>query len=217
MAAAQESRLSANMSAFDFFDDIWCIHQTSHPARWPVMQRRLARMGIDHRARRFASVPSPADARIGRALSHRRIVQDAAERSLRSVLVIEDETLFLDRTEMVLGAAVAELRGKAWRLLHLGTWRGSDGLQGEPGCAYLRQADKRTGPHAVAYGAAVFAEFLAATPMSFGAMQTWLGEHGSIDAILAGLEPALVVHPAVATVPFSLPYQDPEDQERFVP
>ena len=217
MAAARESRLSANMSAFDFFDDVWCIHQTNHPARWPIMQRRLARMGIDHRARRFASVPSPADARIGRALSHRRIVQDAAERSLRSVLVIEDETLFLDRTEIVLGAAVAELRGRPWRLLHLGTWRGSDGLAAEPGCAHLRQADKRTGPHAVAYGAAVFAEFLAATPMSFGAMQTWLGEHGSIDAIQAGLEPALVVHPAVATVPYSLPYQDPEDQERFVP
>ena len=123
MAAAEESRLFAHMSAFDFFDDIWCIHQTNHPARWPIMQRRLARLGIDHRTRRFASVPSPADARIGRALSHRRIVQDAAERSLRSVLVIEDETLFLDRTETVLGAAVAELRGKPWRLLHLGTWR----------------------------------------------------------------------------------------------
>ena len=217
MAAAEESRLFAHMSAFDFFDDICCIHQTNHPARWPIMQRRLARLGVDHRTRRFASVPSPADARIGRALSHRRIVQDAAERSLRSVLVIEDETLFLDRTETVLGAAVAELRGKPWRLLHLGTWCGSDSLQEEPGCAHLRQADKRTGPHAVAYCAGVFAEFLTATPMSFGSMQTWLGEHGSIDAILAGLEPALVVHPAVATVPYSLPYQDPEDQERFVP
>jgi hypothetical protein len=26
-----------------------------------------------------------------------------------------------------------------------------------------------------------------------------------------------VVHPAVATVPYSLPYQAPADQERFVP
>ena len=136
--------------------------------------------------------------------------------SLRSVLVIEDETLSsiarkwcwaprLPNSEASPGVCCISAR------------RGSDSLPPEPGCAYLRQADKRTGPHAVAYGAAVFAEFLAATPMGFGAMQTWLGENGAIDVILVGLEPALVVHPAVATVPFSLPYQDPEDQERFVP
>ena len=205
------------MSAFDFFDDIWCIHQPAHPARWPVMQRRFQRIGIAARVRRFPSVPAPADERIGRALSHRRIVQDAAEHALRSVLVVEDETLFLDRIDAVLAGAAAELRGKPWRLLHLGTWRGSDGLPDEPGCAHLRNADSRAGPHAVAYGAAVFSDFLARMPMNFGAMQNFLGEHGSIDAVLTALAPALVVHPAVATVPFSLPYQDPADQQRFVP
>jgi hypothetical protein len=205
------------VSAFDFFDDIWCVHHVAKSERWQTMQQRFAQLGIAKRVRLFVSVPSPADERIGRALSHRRIVQDAAERSLRSVLVIEDETLFLDRTEVVLADAVRELRGRPWRLLHLGTWRGSDGLTAEPGCAALRQAGDRTGPHAVAYGAAVFAEFLARSPLGFGAMQTMLGEHGSIDAILAALAPALVVHPAIATVPFSLPYQDPADQQRFVP
>ena len=123
------------MSAFDFFDDIWCIHHAAKPVRWPAMQARLARLGIGERARRFPSVPSPADERIGRALSHRRIVQDAAERGLRCVLAIEDETLFLDRTEAVLTAATAELRGRQWKLLHLGTWRGSDGLAEEPDAA----------------------------------------------------------------------------------
>jgi hypothetical protein len=98
------------MSAFDFFDDIWCIHHPEYPARWPVMQSRFARLGIERRVRHFALVPSPADERIGRELSHRRIVQDAAERSLRSVLVIEDETLFLDRSDAVLAHAAAELR-----------------------------------------------------------------------------------------------------------
>jgi len=205
------------MSAFDFFDDIWCIHHAAYPARWAVMQARLTRLGIGGRVRRFPFVPSPADERIGRALSHRRIVQDAAERGLRSVLAIEDETLFLDRTEEVLAGAAAELRGRAWRLLHLGTWRGSDGLAAEPGCAHLRQTGGRAGPHAVAYGAAVFADLLARMPMNFGAMQEYLGANGSIDAILDGLGPAFVVHPAVATVPFSLPFQEPADQQRFVP
>src|SRR5215467_12865763 len=149
------------MSAFDFFDDILCINHAAHPQRWPVMQGRLDRLGIAERARRFPAVRSPADERIGRALSHRRIVQDAAERGLRSVLVIEDETLFLDRADRVLAAATAELRGRSWRLLHLGTWRGSDGLAAEPGCSHLRQAGGRCGPHAVAYGAAVFTDLLA--------------------------------------------------------
>lgn len=205
------------MSAFDFFDDIRCIHHSAHPARWPVMQARFAWLGIKTRVRHFASVSSPADERIGRALSHRRIVQDAAERSLRSVLVIEDETLFLDRSDTVLAAAAAELRGREWRLLYLGTERGSDGLGAEPGCAHLRQASGRSGPHAVAYSAAVFAELLARLPIDFAAMQDHLGADGSLDSDLAALEPALVVHPAIATVPLNLPFQDPADQERFIP
>jgi hypothetical protein len=204
------------MSAFDFFDDIRCIHHAAHPARWAVMQARFARLGIGERVRRFPSVPSPADERIGRALSHRRIVQDAAERGLRSVLVIEDETLFLDRADAVMAGAAAELRGRAWRLLHLGTWRGSHGLTPEAGCAHLCQAAGRTGPHAVAYGAAVFAELLARMPIGFGAMQDHLGEQGSIDVILTALEPALVIHPAIATVPYSLPFQQPAEQDRFI-
>jgi hypothetical protein len=206
----------SRVSAFDLFDDIWCIHHQAKPARWPIMQRRFTQLGIADRVRRFQSVSSPADERIGRALSHRHIVQDAAERSLRSVLVVEDETLFLDRAETILSNAARELRGKPWRLLHFGTWRGSDDLTPEPGSTALRQAGDRTGPHAVAYGAAVFSDLLACSPLSFGAMQTALGENGSIDSILASLVPALVVHPAIATVPFSLPYQNPADQQRFV-
>jgi hypothetical protein len=205
------------MSAFDFFDEIWCIHHSAYPVRWPVMQARFARLGIEARVRHYPLVPSPADKRIGRALSHRRIVQDAAERSLRSVLVAEDETLFLDRSEAVLAAAATELRGRAWRLLYLGTRRGSDGLAAAPGCAHLRQAAGRTGSHAVAYNAAVFVELLARLPISFGAMQDHLGAGGSLDADLAAFEPALVMHPAIATVPLDLPFQDPADQQRFVP
>jgi hypothetical protein len=205
------------MSAFNFFDDIWCINDLARPDRRTAMATRLGRLGIVARARWFAAVPSPADERIGRALSHRRIVQDAAERGLRSVLVIEDETLFLDRTETVLHAALAELRGRSWKLLYLGTPRGAHGLTAEPGAAHLRQAGGRTGPHAVAYHAAAFAELLDRTPMNFGAMRDALGTAGSIETILAERTPALVVHPAVATVPVDLPFQEPADQERFVP
>lgn len=205
------------MSAFDFFDQIWCINAASRPERWSTMQARLSQLACHDRVRRFPAVPAPADERVGRALSHRRLIQMAAERGLRSVLVIEDETLFLDRTEAILARAAGELTGRSWKILYLGTWRGSDGLTTEPGCKHLAQAGGRTGPHAVAYGSASYAELLAVLPMSFGAMQTCLADHGSIDQIIAPIGPAFVVHPAVATVPISLPFQAPEDQEHFVP
>jgi glycosyltransferase involved in cell wall biosynthesis len=45
---------------------------------------RFARLGIESRVRHFPFVPSPAHERIGRVLSHRLILQSAAERILRS-------------------------------------------------------------------------------------------------------------------------------------
>jgi hypothetical protein len=47
-------------------------------------------------------------------------------------------------------------------------------------------------------------------------MEEFLGTDGSIDAILADIAPSFVVHPAVATVPVSLPWQEPADQRAFV-
>ncbi len=205
------------MCAFDAFDEIWCVNDPARASRRSTMTGRLARLGIGERTRWFPAVPSPADARIGRALAHRRIIQDAAERALRSVLVIEDETLFLDRTEAVLAAALAELRGRDWKLLYLGAPRGGHGLTAEPGYAHLRQAGGDAWPNAVAYHAAAYAELLVALPTGFAAMHDALGAEGSIATILAGRAPALVVHPAVATVPADLPFQEPADQERFVP
>jgi hypothetical protein len=48
-------------------------------------------------------------------------------------------------------------------------------------------------------------------------MRDHLGAGDSLDTDLTALEPALVVHPAIATVPLDLPFQDPADQERFIP
>lgn len=180
------------------------------------MQARFSKLGIVDRVRRFDAVRSPADARIGRILSHRRILQEAAERGLRSVLVIEDETLFLDRSDAILACATRALRDRPWKLLHLGTWRGCDGLAIEAGCAHLAPAAARVGPHAIAYGAAGFDEILARLPMSFGAMADFLGADRAIDDVLAAVDASWVVCPAIATVPISLPYQEPADQLRFV-
>jgi hypothetical protein len=181
------------------------------------MRARFERLRLHERVRPVTAVATAGDARIGRALSHRHVVRDAMERGLRAVLVVEDETLFLDRADAVLAAAVKELRGRAWRLLYLGDDRGGEELAPAPGCAALRDAGTQVAPYAVAYSAAVYDDMLAAAPGRFADMQKRLGADGSIETILAALAPALVVHPAIATVPARLPFQTPEDQERFVP
>lgn len=204
------------MSAFDGFDDIWCINQAEHAARWIRMQARFAHLGIADRVKRFPAVRAPAEPRVGRALSHRRIIQDAFDRDLRSVLVIEDETVFLDRTDEVLDAALVELRHRPWKALHLGSWRGCDGLVAEPGCTHLWRPGGRTGSHALAYGHAGFADLLSVLPSTFAAMTNHLGAERTIDHVLAPIEPAWMIGPAVATVPWMLAYQAPEDQVRFI-
>ena len=181
------------------------------------MHARMDRLGIGSRVNHFVALASPGDPRIGRALTHRRLIQDAAERSLRSVLVIEDETLFLDRAAAALRGATAELRGREWKLLNLGSWRGVDHLVLEPGCEHLVQAGGRTAPFAVAYGALSFAELLSAMPVNVGGMADALGADRTIDTILAAVAPAFVVNPAIATTPKDLPYQEPADQHRFMP
>lgn len=181
------------------------------------MHARMERLGIASRVHHFMALASPGDPRIGRVLTHRRLIQDAAERSLRSVLVIEDETLFLDDAEATLGSATRELRGRDWGLLNLGTWRGVDHLVAEPGCRHLMQAGGRTAPFALAYGALSFGALLSAMPVNVGGMADALGADKSIDTILAAVAPAFVVNPAIATTPEHLPYQEPTDQHRFVP
>ena len=64
-------------SPFHFFDAIYCINLDRQPDRWARMQERFRTLYVDRGVRRFSAADTPANQRIGHALSHRRIVAEA--------------------------------------------------------------------------------------------------------------------------------------------
>jgi GR25 family glycosyltransferase involved in LPS biosynthesis len=124
------------MDPFEYFDEIRCVNLDADTERWRLMQARFTNLRLGDRARRFAAVATPANRRIGQALSHRRVVEEAAERGRRSVLIIEDDVRFFDETIAILSPAVPELSGLDWTTCHLGGCRWDSALQTAPDCRY---------------------------------------------------------------------------------
>lgn len=203
------------MSPFDFFSDIRCINLNSATQRWAAMAQRFEKLRIDQRVRRFPAVATPSNHHIGCALSHRRIVEEASEQGRQSVLVFEDDSLFLDRILEVLAGAVDELKQIEWHLCYLGAFRWEGDLDPEPGCNHLDRARNVTCTHAIAYSALAYPRILADLPADVTGMEEWLKKEGGIDQYLRKIDGAVVVHPPVATQPFMLPYEAPADQFHF--
>jgi hypothetical protein len=203
------------MNPFDFFGDIRCINLNSATQRWAAMARRFEKLGIGQRVRRFPAVATPGNHHIGCALSHRRIVEEAGAQGFKSVLVFEDDALFLDRTLEVLAGAVDELARIDWQLCYLGAFRWDGELDAEPGCRHLDRARNVTCTHAVAYSGLAYPRLLADLPADVAGMEEWLKKENGIDQYLRRVEQAVVVRPPVATQPFMLPYEAPADQFHF--
>jgi hypothetical protein len=66
------------------------------------MGTRFEQLGIAGRVRRIPAMDTPDDRDIGRALSHRRALELARRENLDSVLVIEDDAVFLQGATWVL-------------------------------------------------------------------------------------------------------------------
>jgi hypothetical protein len=203
------------MSPFDCFDAIRCINLDSATERWRNMQERFQKLGISHRVRRFPAISTPGNHHIGCALSHRRVVAEAGEQGCRSVLVFEDDALFLDHTLEVLAVALPELANLDWELCYLGGCRWQGDLDPEPGCQYLGRVRGVTCTHAIAYSERIFPRLLQDLPAGVAGMAEWLEKHHGIDHYLSSTENAKVIRPPVASQPFLLPYEDPADQFRF--
>jgi GR25 family glycosyltransferase involved in LPS biosynthesis len=107
-------------SPFHFFDAIYCIDLDRQEHRWEAMQRRLRKLGIERKVRRFSAAETPLNHHIGCALSHRRIVAEAKQQQLKTVLVFEDDARFSPDAAEVLALSLRELEGLAWQLLYLG-------------------------------------------------------------------------------------------------
>lgn len=204
------------MHGFDYFDEIWCINLASEPEPWARMQARFTAIGILPRVRRFAARPTPANRAIGRALSHRHLVQNAAERGLRNVLVFEDTTLLHAEAADRLAAASRDLARIAWPLCLLGAPPSSVRAAALPDSAHLLHAAGRGFPDAVAYGEPGFAALLAALPAGFTAMAASVAAGGGLVPVQAALPGTVMLRHPAATIPPDLPFQPPADQRGFV-
>ena len=138
------------MSPFDCFDDIRCINLDSAAERWRNMEERFQTLGIAQRVRRFPAVATPGNHRIGclPCLTATSLQRPAGFWPAASVLVFEDDALFLDRTlEKRAGWGGPGTGGDpSWELCYLGGQKWDGELDREPDCRYLDQARGRRTP-----------------------------------------------------------------------
>ena len=193
---------------FHFFDAIYCINLDHETGRWESVLRQCQALGIDQRIRRFAAIDTPAVPAIGRALSHRAVVAEAAWQGLDNVLVLEDDVIFSRRIAEVLAQSVAELRDQKWRLLALG---GSDDghrvFAGASGDRCLQAAQRPISLHAIAYHHTAYDQILTELPATPTAMARWLETRRGIGHYYADqfAGSSLVTCPSVATQSSRLP------------
>lgn len=166
---------------FHFFDAIYCINLDRRPDRWEAMQRRFQRLGIERKVRRFSAADTPLNHHIGCALSHRRIIAQARQQQLKTVLVFEDDARFSPDAAEVLTHSLRELEGRDWQLLYLGGWRSASSLQSIPGCPHLQIPAQITCTHAIAYHHSVYDAILNAVPDNAIDVARWVRTHLAID------------------------------------
>ncbi len=169
---------------FDFFDAIYCINLDQASQRWSQMLERFGTLGIVHRIQRFSAIETPDNHHIGCALSHRAIIDQAARRGFRNVLVFEDDAIFHRDTLSNLEASLNELEGEEWSWLYLGgvEWRKPTPV---PGKVHLQKPQRMTCTHAIAYNREYFRTLLDELPETREAMQSWVDKHLAIDQYLA--------------------------------
>ncbi|WP_328471221.1 glycosyltransferase [Streptomyces sp. NBC_00448] len=171
---------------FAAFDGITCINLDERPERWKAVRGRLSALGLrPERLHRLPAVATPADHQVGRALSHRQALQQAHTDGLDSLLVLEDDVLFLPGATRVLRDAMAELTGRTWSLLCLGGADGELPLPRTEGRRFLEPADGITTTHAIAYHRSAFTPLLDELPDTIEDMTGWVRRHTAIDRYLA--------------------------------
>jgi len=152
------------------------------------MAARFAALGIADKVQRLPAVTTPWRYQLGCALSHRRAIAMAHRQGLDSILVFEDDTVFLHGTTWVLRRSVGELMEVPWKLFYLGGFYRStvqDPIGGDApvhGASFLRHAPGLVTTHAVAYHRGVFDQILDDLPEDPEAMRDFLAHyHGHID------------------------------------
>ncbi len=166
---------------FDFFDQIYCINLDRDKQRWQSAHAQYEALGIAGRVQKFSAIETPDNHHIGCALSHRAIVQNAKNKTLKNVLVLEDDAIFRTDTLAHLGRSLKELCKKDWHLLYLGGHCWNIDYQFSEACKYLREIglreDEPHGPsctQAIVYHSSCFDYVLGSLPATIALMEQHL-------------------------------------------
>ncbi|MGW0765334.1 glycosyltransferase family 25 protein [Streptomyces sp. NPDC002676] len=211
-------RTSSPASLLSVFDGIVCINLDSDPARWERMGQRFAALGVDGKVRRIPAVAVPGNYHIGCALSHRKAIQTAHEEGWESVLVFEDDAVFLQGAEWVLRRSLRELAGRTWNAVYLGGYQKvRRPAVFAKGCTHLAEARGLLGTHAIAYNRRIYERLLTELPRSEVGMMEWITKEIAIDQYYAR-ELTVDVYrtvPAVAAQELHLALEDPDLRDQF--
>jgi hypothetical protein len=201
---------------FSAFDAVFCINLDRQTDRWERMRRRFDLLGVAHLVRRFPAVDTPGNHHVGCALSHRRVIDLARREGLESVLVLEDDVVFLAGAKWVLRRSLEELARRDWSVLYLG---GTLGRRFPPahGCRHLDLPAGLTTTHALAYNKRIYDRILAELPDDIAGMERWIGRHQAIDQHFAAelREDVFVVSPVVATQENLVSWEEPDLRDQF--
>lgn len=176
---------------FDVFGAVVCINSDHQPQRWARMTARFRALGIEAQVQRLPAVRTSERYQLGCALSHRTAVAMAHERGLESILVFEDDAVFLDGATWVLRHSVTELFDRPWKLFYLGGFYldKPNALAADrppSGAAFLRHAPGLVTTHAIAYHENVYEQILDELPTTPEAMYEFLADYdGNIDVYYA--------------------------------
>lgn len=184
-----------------YFDAVYGLDERGEADRWQAMVERLRPHGLARRIRRHPLVASE-HAEASRALTHRRVVEEARRHGLRHVLVLEDGAVLADDAAVHLRRSVDELGERAWALCYLGGRPWAAVGDRVPGCGALRRApDEMRRAYGVAYHHTIFDRLLADLPADAETMQRWCSVHRSIEAYHARLAPRYAASPFVVAPP----------------
>lgn len=130
-------------------------------------------LGISSLVTRLPAVDTPNNPHGECALSHRRVIEQIHRDGLDSVLVLEDDVVFLQGAGWVLRRSLAELVKRPWKVLYLGGFYLSGpsfdaSFARPPGCRHLKTAHGLTSGHAIAYHRRICERLLAEMPRQSG-------------------------------------------------
>ena len=207
------ARLRTASNPFGHFDAIFCLNLDSQPERWAQATARFERLGIADAVERFPAIATPDNHHRGNAMSFRAMVQEADRREAETMLLVEDDAVWLDETVPFLQQMLAALESREWDLFYLGACLHGQEFGPLGDSAVLQHCGPVTCTHAVAVHRSAYARILAAVPEDPAGFEEWITREVAIDqyfwhSLAEKRYDAVLAAPRLASQPALMLYPD---------